>query len=387
MMLGMKRIAVLGSTGSIGTQTLDVARWRGYQVVALAAGRNARLLLEQAREFRPAVVACSQAAAAELAPHLPAGTKLVTGEAGTEEVATAAVDVVVAAIPGMAGLAPTAAALRAGRHVALANKEAMVVAGPLMRQLALQHGARITPVDSEHAALYQCLANEPADSVAGLVLTASGGPFREGPADLRSVTVEQALAHPNWAMGPKVTIDSATLFNKGLEVLEAHFLFDVPLAAIEVVVHPQSLVHGLVRFKDGNILAQVGPHDMRIPIQYSLETPDRPPVPLQPLPLRGVWAFEEPDHQRFPSLQLAYQAGEAGGLAPTYLNAADEVAVEAFMAGDLGFAAIPEVLSGTLAAAPRAALTWEATNAADADARRVSSELVQRLGRTAAGAP
>lgn len=383
----MKRIAILGSTGSIGTQSLDVARWRGYRVTALAAGTNAELLLDQAHEFRPTLVACDAATAAQVRPHLPPGTRLATGPEGTAEVATADVDVVVAAVPGMAGLAPTAAALRAGRHVALANKEAMVVAGPLVRRLAHEHSARITPVDSEHAALYQCLADQPAGSVAGLVLTASGGPFRLGPADLSRVSVDQALAHPNWSMGSKVTIDSATLFNKGLEVLEAHFLFDVPLGQIEVVVHPQSLVHGLVRFVDGNILAQVGPHDMRIPIQYAVETPARPPVPLQPLPLRGVWEFEEPDHARFPSLGLAYRAGEAGGLAPTYLNAADEVAVAAFLAGRMTFDAIPRVLAGTLEAAPQAALTWEALTAADAEARRISQELVDAFGRTAAGPP
>lgn len=384
MMLGMKRIAILGSTGSIGTQTLDVARWRGYQVVALAAGGNAARLLEQVREFRPALVACNEAAAAEIGPHLPAGTRLAVGAEGATEVATAPADVVVAAIPGMAGLAPTAAALRAGRHVALANKEAMVVAGPLMNELAQAHGAKITPVDSEHAALYQCLANEPTEAVAGLVLTASGGPFRLGPANLSQVTVEQALAHPNWAMGPKVTIDSATLFNKGLEVLEAHFLFDVPLERIEVVVHPQSLVHGLVRFRDGNVLAQVGPHDMRIPIQYALETPRRSTVPLEPLPLRGAWEFVEPDHARFPSLRLAYRAGEAGGVVPTYLNAADEVAVEAFLAGSLPFDAIPDVLATALEAAPTARLGWDAIAAADAHAREVSSAAVVRLGRSGA---
>lgn len=381
----MKRIAVLGSTGSIGTQTLDVARWRGYRVSALAAGVNTALLLEQVNEFRPGLVACSAAAAAELRPHLPPGTRLVTGPEGTEEVATSDVDVVVAAIPGIAGLAPTAAALRKGTHVALANKEAMVVAGPLVRRLADEHGARITPVDSEHAALYQCLANEPPSRVAGLVLTASGGPFRLGPADLSTVSVEQALAHPNWVMGNKVTIDSATLFNKGLEVLEAHFLFGVPLDAIEVVVHPQSLVHGLVRFVDGNVLAQVGPHDMRVPIQYAIETPDRPPVPLEPLPLRGVWEFAEPDHARFPSLRLAYRAGEQGGLAPAFLNAADEVAVAAFLAGRLGFGAIPDVLAGTLAEAPSASLKWDELREADEAARRIAADLTRKLGRQEVG--
>ncbi len=379
----MKRLSILGSTGSIGTQTLDVARWRGYRVEALAAGRNAALLVEQAREFRPRLVACAPEVAADVAPHLPTGTRLVTGTEGLEAVATADVDVVVAAIPGIGGLAPTAAALRAGRHVALANKEAMVVAGPLMWQLADASGARITPVDSEHAALLQCLVGESAESVAALVITASGGPFRTGPADLSGVTVAQALAHPNWSMGPKVTIDSATLFNKGLEVLEAHFLFDVPLANIEVVVHPQSLVHGLVRYHDGNIKAQVGPHDMRIPIQYAIEAPERPPVPLEPLPLRGSWEFEEPDHARFPSLRLAYRAGEMGGVAPAYLNAADEVAVAEFLEGRIRFDAIPELLAAALEAAPATALDWDSLRAADAEGRRIALETAAAQGRPA----
>lgn len=379
----MKELVVLGSTGSVGTQALEVARWRGYSVVGLAAGRNAALLLEQALEFRPQVVACDEQVADAVRDGLPPGVRLLTGPEGVDEVAALPADVVVAAIPGMSGLAPTVAALRQGRHVALANKEAMVVAGPLIQELVSQHGGRITPVDSEHAALYQCLQHQPPESVAGLVLTASGGPFRLGPADLSGVTREEALAHPNWSMGPKVTIDSATLFNKGLEVLEAHFLFDVPLTDIEVVIHPQSLVHGLVRFVDGNILAQVGPHDMRVPIQFAIETPARPPLPLQPLPLRGRWEFFEPDHQRFPSLRLAYRAGQAGGLAPTYLNAADEVAVQAFLDGRLPFDAIPELLEQVLDAAPAGALAWDHLPQADAEARRLGQEAVARLGRPA----
>ncbi len=368
----MERLAILGSTGSIGVQTIDVARWHALKVVALAAGRNAALLVRQAHELKPEIVACHEAVAAEVRDNLPSGTRLVVGAAGLEEVATAEADVVVAAVPGIAGLAPTAAALRAGRHVALANKEAMVVAGPLMWQLAREHGARITPVDSEHSALYQCLVGEDVDEVSALVLTASGGPFREGPADLSRVTPEQALAHPNWSMGPKVTVDSATLFNKGLEVLEAHYLFELPLDRIEVVVHPQSLVHGLVRFRDGNIKAAVGPHDMRLPIQYAVTGSRRPSTPLPPLPLRGDWTFEEPDHQRFPSLRLAYAAGAAGGVAPAYLNAADEVAVAAFLAGRLAFDGIANVLASVLQAAPSAALTWDNIHAADLEARRMA---------------
>jgi len=373
-------ISVLGSTGSIGTQTLDVARHLGLGVRGLAAWRDADRLLAQAAEFRPELVSCAPEVADLVRPHLPPGTRLATGVKGATAVATLPVDTVVAAIPGMAGLAPTAAALAEGRHVALANKEAMVVAGPLMRELAAAAGARITPVDSEHSALFQCLVGEPRDAVAGLVLTAFGGPFREGPADLSQVTPQQALRHPNWSMGPKVTVDSATLFNKGLEVLEAHFLFDVPLARIEVVVHPQSLVHGLVRFRDGSVKAQVGPHDMRLPIMYAL-APERPPSLLEPLPLVGTWRFEPPDERRFPSLRLAYAAGERGGLAPTYLNAADEVAVAAFLAGEIAFTAIPEVIAGTLDAAPDGAATWDALPAADADAREVARRLVARAAR------
>ncbi|HEX7000151.1 MAG TPA: 1-deoxy-D-xylulose-5-phosphate reductoisomerase [Trueperaceae bacterium] len=380
----MGTIAVLGSTGSVGTQTLEVARRLDLDVVGLAAGRNVDLLIAQAAEFRPRLISCEPDVADSLRPHLPADTLLVTGQAGAEEVATLEVDTVVAAITGMAGLRPTAAALAAGRHVALANKEAMVVAGPLMRDLAARHGAVITPVDSEHSALHQCLLGEPRAAVASLVLTASGGPFRTGPADLAGVTPEQALRHPNWSMGPKVTVDSATLFNKGLEVLEAHFLFDVPLSAIEVVVHPQSLVHGMVRFVDGSVKALLGPADMRLPIMYAL-TGRSGGLDTAPLPLRGEWTFEEPDHDRFPSLKLAYLAGEMGDLAPAYLNAADEVAVEAFLAHRLPFSAIPEVLRRTLEAARPGDLTWDGLFAADERARALASEMVERLARAHAG--
>ncbi len=367
-----KRIVVLGSTGSIGLQTLDVARWQGYRPVALAARRNAEALVAQAAEFRPELVVCDADVAAQVAPHLPGGTRLATGVEGRVEAAVLEADAVVAAIPGFDGLEPTAAALRAGRHVALANKEAMVIAGPLMWELARASGARITPVDSEHSALFQVLVGEPRSAVRTLVLTASGGPFREGPADLSQVTPEQALRHPTWSMGRKVTIDSATLFNKGLEVLEAHFLFDLPLDAIEVVVHPQSLVHGLIRFTDGSIKAQLGPHDMRLPIQYALTAPDRPPTPLPPLPLVGSWEFAPPDLERFPSLRIAYRAGELGGLAPAYLNAADEVAVTRFLAGALRFTDIPRLLEAVLEEAPAGALGWGALAQADATARSLA---------------
>lgn len=380
---GQRRLTVLGSTGSIGTQALDVAEWRGHEVVGLAAGRNADLLVEQARRWRPRLVACDADVADAVRPHLPAGTRLAVGVDGAAEVAALDADTVVAAIPGFRGLAPTRAALRAGRHVALANKEAMVCAGALVWAEAGAHGARLTPVDSEHAGLYQALLGEPWDGVAALVLTASGGPFRERPADLSTVTPAQALDHPTWRMGPKVTVDSATLFNKGLEVLEAAFLFRLPPERVEVVVHPQSLVHALVRFHDGSIKAQVGPHDMRLPIQYALHAPARPPVPLAPLPLEGTWTFHAPDLVRFPALAAAYAAGRAGGDAPVRLNAADEVAVAAFLGGSLPFTGIPHVLDDALAHASAATPGWDDLPGIDADARARAREAVGRAARKA----
>ncbi len=356
-----KRIVILGSTGSIGTQTLDVARWRKYEIVGLVAGKNAKLVLEQLQEFRPKCVACDDTVSNEVKAHLPSGTKLVDAL----EIAAMEADTVVAAIPGIAGLEPTVAALKAGRHVALANKEAMVVAGPLVWEIARKYNATITPVDSEHSALFQCLVGEDKNSVDKLILTASGGPFRKGPDDLSTVTPEQALKHPNWSMGNKVTLDSATLFNKGLEVLETHFLFEMPLSQIDVVIHPQSLIHSLVRFKDGSIKAQIGPHDMRLPIQYGIEYPNRPEIPLTPLPLVGTWELLEPDHKRFPSLNLAYKAGEMGGVAPAALNAADEIAVAAFMQRNIKFTDIPKLLETVLEKLENAPLTWESLRETD----------------------
>lgn len=322
------------------------------------------------------MVSCDAEVADLVRRELPTGTRLVVGAAGATEVAEQASDVVVAAIPGIDGLAPTAAALRRGHHVALASKEAMVVAGPLIWSLAREHGGRITPVDSEHSALYQCLQGEQRESVASLVLTASGGPFRLEPLDLRRVTPSQALKHPNWSMGAKVTVDSATLFNKGLEVLEAHFLFELPLEQVEVLIHPQSLVHGLVRFKDGSLKAQIGPPDMRLPIQYALEDGARPATPLEPLDLLGIWEFNAPDHVRFPSLGLAYRAGQQGGLAPTYLNAADEVAVAAFLAEKIPFTAIPGLLQQALEQASNEELSWEGIRRADEHARAITEASV-----------
>lgn len=368
---------MLGSTGSIGVQTLDVAAWLGAEVQALAAGRNAALLLAQVERWRPALVSCDEEVADEVRRGLPAGTRLVTGAEGLREVATADVDAVVAAVPGFRGLDPVRAALRAGRHVALATKEAMVCAGALVWREAEAGGARITPVDSEHAGLYQALVGEPRDAVAGLVLTASGGPFREGPADLSRVGPEEALAHPTWRMGPKVTIDSATLFNKGLEVIEASVLFDIDVDRIDVIVHPESIVHALVRFRDGSVKAQLAPHDMRLPILYALAAPERPPTPLEPLPLTGTLRFFEPDLERFPCLGLAYEAARRGGTAPLVANAADEVAVAAFLDRRLPFDAIPEVVERTMERVPTSALAWDVLDEVDAAARRAASEVAR----------
>jgi len=365
-----KKIVVLGSTGSIGTQTLDVARWRGYQVVGLAAGHKTDLLIRQAREFKPNFIyATDKINAAEL----PAGTRVLES---ANEVAAAPADVVVAAIPGLAGLDPIRAAVRAGRIVALANKESMVAAGELLWREAEEHGAGFIPVDSEHSAIFQCLVGEPHNAVDELILTASGGPFREGPDDLSQVTPEQALAHPRWNMGPKVSIDSATLMNKGLEVLEAKALFNIELNQIKVIIHPQSYVHSLVRFKDGQLKAQLGPTDMRLAIQYALSHPERPATPLIKEPLPAVLNFYEPDIERFPALSLAYKAGKMGGVAPVILNAANEVAVNAFLAGKITFTTITEIVAKLLDEAPALSLSWENLYASDTWARARAKEIM-----------
>lgn len=377
----MKRIAILGSTGSIGRQAIEVISWQGWEAVALAAGTNTTLLLEQAWALRPALVSVAESVADDVRGHLPPETELVTGEAGAVRVAEAAdADVVLSAIPGLAGLAPTRAALELGRTVALANKESLVVAGPLMMELARQSGGKIIPVDSEHSALWQCMVGEDPASVDTLILTASGGPFLDGPDDLSTVTPAQALQHPNWSMGQKVSIDSATLFNKGLEVLEAHFLYDVPLDRIEVVVHRQSYVHSLVRFTDGVIKAQVGTPDMRLPILYALSGGQRPVAPVPRFEVTGSWDFIAPDVQRFPALQTAYEAGRLGGVAPAWLNAADEIAVAKFLAGEIPFLAISAIVERATRAAPTGVvLSWEAIAEADRAARAFAREAAHNL--------
>lgn len=378
------RISVLGSTGSIGTQTLDVARGRGDRVSALAAGSNLDLLEAQVREFRPDVVSVSPARLADARSRLP-GVRVTSD---VLEVAAHDVDVVVAAIPGLAGLAPSRAALEAGRPVALATKEAMVVASSLVWEAAAKGGGRIVPVDSEHTSLYQLLVGEDLGDVSELIVTASGGPFRTGPADLSGVTPEQALRHPTWAMGRRITIDSSTLFNKGLEVLEASALYGLSLERVKVLVHPQSVVHGLVRFRDGNVKAHLSAPDMRLPILYAVATAaqgmtrpgdvrgaPRPEWTGEPYPLTRTLEFSEPDVTRFPCLGLAYRAGEMGGVAPAALNAADEIAVDAFLEGRIGYLDIARVIEGVLDETPDLALSWEAVEQTDAWARVRAAEL------------
>ncbi|HEY8492042.1 MAG TPA: 1-deoxy-D-xylulose-5-phosphate reductoisomerase, partial [Dehalococcoidia bacterium] len=313
----VRGIAVLGSTGSIGRQTLDVIRAHAgrFRVVGLAAGRNAALLAQQVREFRPALYALD----GEVGPDLPAGVAPATAE---ELAAHPDVDLVVVATVGRAGLAATLTALRHGKAVALANKEVLVMAGGLVMQAARAGGGEVRPVDSEHSAIWQCLVGEDPASVARLILTASGGAFRDRPPEaLAAVTPEEALRHPTWQMGPKVTVDSATLFNKGMEAIEARWLFDVPLDRIEVVLHRESIVHSLVEFADGSLKAQLGTPDMRLPIQYALTYPERPPCPAPRLDLAALAAlhFSRPEPDRYPCLNLAVEAGRRGGTYPAVL--------------------------------------------------------------------
>ena len=352
----MKRIAILGSTGTIGRNTLDVVRRHpgAFKVTALAAGTNARLLEEQVREFRPRVVSLDRpedAAAFRRAVRLR-GLEVLSGLEGAAEIAGAAgSDTVVAAITGIAGLGPALAAVRAGKTVALANKESMVVAGPLLREAARASGAKIVPVDSEHSGVFQCLNGGNRPHVRKVILTASGGPFLRTPLrELRRKTVAEALAHPRWTMGRKVTVDSATLINKGLELIEARHLFDLAPSELGILIHPQSIVHALVELRDGSVLAQLSPTDMRFPIQYALTHPGRldSGLPALDLARTGPLEFHEVDIRRYPAVVLAFRALEAGGSWPVALNAANQAAVEAFLAGRIGFAGIAEVLHAAL---------------------------------------
>jgi len=351
-----KRLAILGSTGSIGTQTLEiVSRYpEMFTVTVLTAGSNADLLMEQAKLFRPEIVVIgSEAHYKRLRDGLAGlGIEVLAGQEAFEAVAASAnVDTVVAAVVGFAGLRPTAAAVAAGKEVALANKETLVVAGEMITGTAARTGCRLLPVDSEHSAILQCIQGEPHASIEKIILTASGGPFRNTPPEkLAKATPGEALRHPNWSMGNKITIDSATLMNKGLEVIEARWLFDVPAEKIDVLIHPQSIIHSLVQFTDGSLKAQLGVPDMRLPIIYALTYPDRvtTDLPRASLAEIGTLTFEKPDTLRFRNLTLAREALKAGGNMPCALNAANEVAVAAFLKDMLSFTGIADTVEYVL---------------------------------------
>lgn len=339
----MPNVVILGSTGSIGTQTLDVIRHLpGYTVLGLSAGSNKELLRKQIAEFKPqyACINCPESAKALSEEFsIPVYSDLVSLEA---MVSDPRCDVAVVAVVGAVGLKPTLAALEAGKRVALANKETLVAGGHLM----MKYQSQIVPIDSEHSALWHCFYGRDRKHISKIILTASGGPFRTYQGSLADVTIEQALAHPNWDMGGKISIDSATLMNKGLEVIEAHWLFNFPYTHIEVVVHPESIVHSMIQLNDGSLIAHLGVADMRLPIQYALTYPEVVSSPVERLDLAkvGTLSFEEVDVERFPALELAYRAGQAGGDQPVALNAANEEAVSAFLAGKLRFTDIPKLV-------------------------------------------
>lgn len=354
----MKKIALLGSTGSIGLSTLDVVAEhpRRFCVDAIAANRNVTTLYEQIKAFQPKLVAVADEQSAKLlikkCQRLKKKPKIVSGMDGVRLVAVyPTTSIVVSAIVGNAGLLPTLDAIKAGKDIALANKETLVTAGDIVMKAAKRHGVKLLPVDSEHAALAQCLQGHKGTPVSRLILTASGGPFINTSMEkLKQVTLKDALNHPTWAMGQKITIDSASLMNKGLEVIEAHHLFDVPYENIEVVVHPQSIVHSMVEFVDGSTLAQLSNPDMRLPIQTALTDPERIGSLLKPLDFsKGLnLSFGPPDLRRFPCLKLAYQAGRLGGIAPVVLNAANEIAVQALLDQKINFMMVPKIIERIL---------------------------------------
>ncbi len=384
----MKNIVILGSTGSIGTNTLDIVdRFpHEFRVVGLTAGANDKKLLEQIRRYKPAYAAlANEPAAAQLrleCADLP--VEVLSGNEGVAQVAQASqAELVVSAIVGGAGLIPTLAAIRAGKQIALANKEPMVMAGALMQAEAQKHQVRIFPVDSEHSAIFQSLEGHRREDVKRVILTASGGPLwnftRE---QLQDVSPERALQHPNWKMGSKITIDSATLMNKGLEVVEARWLFDIPEAHIEVLVHRESIIHSLVEYRDRSVIGQLGLPDMRTPISYALRYPERIPLELPSLDLTeiGTLTFFKPDHERFPCLRLAYDALQVGGTMPATMNAANEIAVEAFLQNGIRFLDIPDIIRSTMEAhAPRPIDGLEDALEADRWARSKAESLVHAL--------
>ena len=384
----MKKIVILGSTGSIGTSTLDIiTKFPGmFQAVGLTAGTNVEKLEEQIRTFSPAAVAMAdEAAAARLRARCTGlKTTILGGADGLRQIATMPeADLVISAIVGGAGLVPTLAAITAGKFIALANKEPMVMAGRLMQDEARKHGVRIFPVDSEHSALFQSMEGHRVEDILRLILTASGGPLWDlTKAQLQHVTVEQALKHPNWKMGDKITIDSATLMNKGLEVVEARWLFDIPASKIEVVVHRESIIHSLVEYLDRSVIAQLGLPDMRTPIAYAMNYPARVPLDLPSLNLAqiGTLTFFNPDHDRFPCLGLGYEALQVGGTMPAVLNAANEVAVQAFLDRRIGFLGIADTIRRTMDAhQPVEVSTLEDALGADTWARAKAGEIVGSL--------
>jgi 1-deoxy-D-xylulose-5-phosphate reductoisomerase len=383
----MRTVSLLGSTGSIGTQAVDVllGQTERFRVVALAAQSSADALLAQVALLRPEMVVIGdESLYRRVCDGVPPGTEVLVGVAGLEAAATSA-DVVLNAVVGFAGLPVTMAALDAGKRLALANKESLIAGAPVVQKARRTPGAEIIPVDSEHCALHQCLAGVDGPTVARLLLTASGGPFRgRTAAQLAAVTIADALAHPTWSMGPKITIDSSTLMNKGLEVIEAHELFGIPYDRIDIVVHPQSIVHSMVELRDGSTLAQLSAPDMRLPISYAMGWPDRSPVPFGALDWTTptTLTFEPPDRTVFRCIDLAYQAGINGGSAPAWLSAANEIAVEAFLAGQLTWTGIADVVAETLE-------DWrdepieqvESVLAADAEARvRARAAVARRTG-------
>ncbi|MFQ5948004.1 MAG: 1-deoxy-D-xylulose-5-phosphate reductoisomerase [Acidimicrobiia bacterium] len=372
----MRPLVVLGATGSIGRQSLDVARHLDVPVAALAARRGSSELMELASQFPEAAVGVASPGEEERERFAAGlGDRVRFGSEVLEELAAMPGVTVINGIVGAAGLPASIAALGAGNRLALANKESLVAGGPVVEAARREGGGELVPVDSEHSALAQCLAGEPAEAVRRVILTASGGPFRgKNRGELASVTVEEALAHPTWDMGPRITIDSATLMNKAFEVIEAHYLFGAPYDRIDVVVHPQSIVHGIVEFADGSLKAHLGSPDMRIPIQYAITYPQRFEGRLESFDLGATaLTFEPPDVDTFPCLRLGYEAGHAGGSAPAVLNASDEVAVGAFLEGRIGFTAIPEVVERTLGE-----VRWRELNSVgdvedvDAEARAVA---------------
>jgi 1-deoxy-D-xylulose-5-phosphate reductoisomerase len=379
----MRKLVILGATGSVGEQALEVVSASDeLSIVGLAAGRRWERLVEQARDHGVPAIALADADAAAAASGAWNG-RVLAGEEGIRElIANSGADLVLNGMVGAAGLGPTIVALTEGIDLALANKESLVVGGDLVTALAEATDTRIIPVDSEHSALFQLVRAERPGTVERLVLTASGGPFR-GRTDLAGVTPEEALAHPTWDMGGRITIDCATLMNKGFELIEAHYLFGVAYERIDVVVHPQSLVHALIHLNDGATLAHLGYPDMRVPIAYALNFPERADVDVPTLDLAGVGelTFAEPDLETFPCLRLAREAGAAGGTAPCVLNAADEVAVSAFLGGRIPFTAIAEVVERTLEALPAATPGhFEDLYAVDAEARERARELIQAAG-------